>query len=78
MKIKILEILTELRPEYDFAQDGLDFVMDGMLDSFDIVSLVDAIEENFGVAIAGADIVPENFATIEAIEKIIGCSKKVK
>lgn len=70
MKQKIIEILNEIRPEFDFSQD-VDFVEEGMLDSFDIVSLVDSIETEFGILISGVDVVPENFSNIDAIIKTI-------
>ena len=75
MKEKIIEILTELRPEFDFTED-VDFIEEGMLDSFDIVSLVDEIESAFGVAISGADVVSSNFCSVEAICKTIEKNKK--
>lgn len=67
MKERIIQILNELRPEFDFSEEGLDFIEEGMLDSFDIVSLVDEIESAFGVAISGTDVIPEKFCSIEAI-----------
>lgn len=76
MKEKIIEILTELRPEFDFSEEGLDFIEEGMLDSFDIVSLVDEIESAFGVAIGGADVLPENFCSVEAICETIKRNQK--
>lgn len=76
MKEQIIKILTELRPEFDFTQEGVDFIEEGMLDSFDIVSLVDSIENEFGVAISGADVVPENFCSIDAISKTIEKNRK--
>ena len=66
MKEKIIEILTELRPEFDFTED-VNFIEEGMLDSFDVVSLVDELEGQFGIKIDGVDVVPENFSTIESI-----------
>lgn len=66
MKEKIIKILSDIRPEFDFSQN-VDFIEEGMLDSFDIVTLVDAIEEECGVAILGSDILPENFCSIDAI-----------
>ncbi len=75
MNEKIIEILTELRPEFDFTE-SVDFIEEGMLDSFDIVSLVDEIETSFGVAISGADVIPENFCSIEAICETIKRNQK--
>lgn len=76
MKEKIFEILTDLRPEFDFAQEGINFIEEGMLDSFDLVALVTDLEQHFGVTIDGVDVVPENFETVEAIEQLIKRSKK--
>ena len=76
MKEQIIKILTGLRPEFDFTQEGLDFIEEGMLDSFDIVSLVDSIESEIGVAISGADVLPENFCSIDAICETIERNKK--
>lgn len=67
---KIYEILTELRPEFDYRQSN-DFIADGLLDSFDIISLVSELDENFNVSIDALDIVPENFGSVEAIAKVI-------
>jgi len=75
MEEKIIKILTELRPEFDFRQK-VDFIAEGMLDSFDIVSLVDAIENEFDVQISGTDVIPENFNSVESILKTIQNSHK--
>jgi acyl carrier protein len=76
MKEKIIEILTELRPEFDFKTENTHFITKGMLDSFDIISLVSDIEENFDVAIDGAQILPENFDSIQAIINLIDKNKE--
>ena len=46
MNDQIMSMLNELRPEFDFT-DSDDFVMDGLLDSFDIISLVSMLEETY-------------------------------
>lgn len=71
MKEQIIKILTELRPEFDFSQEGVNFIEEGMLDSFDIVSLVDALDTEFDIVIDGVDILPENFSSIEAIANLL-------
>lgn len=76
MKEKVLEILANLRPEFDFTAD-VNFIEEGMLDSFDIVTLVSEIEDNCGVAISGADILPENFASVDAIVDLINKSSNL-
>lgn len=76
MKEKIIKILTDLRPEFDFTQEGINFIEEGMLDSFDLVALVTDLEQHFGVTIDGVDVVPENFENVEAIEQLINRSKR--
>ncbi|MDE7382171.1 MAG: acyl carrier protein [Muribaculaceae bacterium] len=75
MKEKILEILVGLRPEFDFTQ-SVNFIEEGMLDSFDVVSLVSELEDKFGILIDGEDIIPENFSSIDAIIRIVEKSEK--
>jgi len=70
MREQIVKILTELRPEFDFNQD-VDFIEEGMLDSFDVVNLVSELDALFGISIDGVDILPENFASVEAIENLL-------
>lgn len=70
MKDKILNMLKEIRPEFDFTSSD-DFVEDGYLDSFDVVTIVSMIEEEFGVLIRGLDVLPENFSNLDAICKLI-------
>lgn len=67
---RIREILVDIRPEYDFFED-VNFIEAGMLDSFDVISLVTDIEEKFGIQIDGSDILPENFCSIDSIKNLI-------
>ena len=71
MKDKIIKILTELRPEFDFTQEGVNFIEEGMLDSFDMVNLVSELDATYGISIDGVDILPENFSTVEAIVALL-------
>ena len=64
------EILKEIRPEFDFNASK-DFIGDGMLDSFDVVTLVSALDKNYGISIPGTDIVPENFQNVQTIEVLL-------
>ena len=66
----IKKMLEELRPEFNFDESE-NFIEDGLLDSFDVVSLITMIEENFQVSIDGMDIVPENFVDYKSILSLI-------
>lgn len=70
MEEKVLEILKEIRPEFDF-ETSTNFVEDGYLDSFDVVTVVSEIEDKFHVLINGLEVLPENFESIEAICNLI-------
>lgn len=71
MKEQIIKILTELRPEFDFTQESVDFIEEGMLDSFDLVTLVSELDNTFGISIDGVDILPENFSSVDAIAALL-------
>jgi len=66
----IAEILKDIRPEADFSQSQ-NFLADGMLDSFDVVTLVSDLDKAYGISISGLDVVPENFQNIASIQKLL-------
>ncbi|MBQ1681437.1 MULTISPECIES: phosphopantetheine-binding protein [Agathobacter] len=67
---ELLEILNDLHPDVDFTTEtGL---IDNMiLDSFDIVTLISEISENFDVTISAEYIIPENFNSAQALYALI-------
>ncbi len=77
MEEKIFSILKEIRPEFDFEESD-NFVEDGYLDSFDIVTLVSELETTFGVIIDGLDVLPENFETVQDICNLVCKYKEEK
>jgi len=66
----VQEVLKGIRPEFDFTTSE-DFIADGMLDSFDVITLISELDQNYGISIVGADILPENVRNLEAIEKLL-------
>jgi len=66
----VLEVLKGIRPEFDFTTSE-DFIADGMLDSFDVVTLVSELDQSYGISIAGTDILPENVRNIAAIKQLL-------
>ena len=70
MRDSIIDILSKLRPEFDFTAD-VDFIEEGMLDSFDVISLVDELENHFGIRIDGLDVLPENFSSVDGIIRLL-------
>ena len=67
---QLMDILTEVNSDVDYETcDTL--VDDGILDSFDIVSIVGELNDTFDIEITPVDIVPENFNTAEAMWEMI-------
>lgn len=71
MKEQIIKILTEARPEFDFTQENSEFIDNGMLDSFDIITVVSDLEIEFKISISAENIIPENFNSIQSIENLL-------
>lgn len=65
-----MRILFELSSDIDFeTEDAL--IDGGMLDSFDIVTLVAEIDDAFGIEIPAEALIPENFNSAKAIFALI-------
>ena len=67
---KLLSILSGLHPDVDFLTCG-DLIGGGVLDSFDIVTIVADVDGAYGVAIPAEEIVPENFRSAAALFALI-------
>ncbi len=67
---KLLEILSNIRPDVDFENET-ELIDDGILDSFDVVSIISEIDEQFGVQIRITELDPENFNSARAIWNLI-------
>ena len=63
------KILEEIRPDVDFEKES-QLVDDGILDSFDIVSIVSELNDHFDIAIRVSELSPENFNSAEAIYRM--------
>ncbi len=67
---KLLELLKGIRPDVDFENETA-LIDDGILDSFDVVSIISEIDDVFGVQIRINELDPENFNSVEAILNLI-------
>lgn len=70
MKEKLMEILEDLRPDVDFESEK-QLITDGILESFDIVSLVAELCDEFEIELRVEDLVPDNFNSIEGMLDLI-------
>ena len=63
---EIIDILQEIKPGIDYAHCST-LIDDGMLDSFDIISLVNELCAEFDITIPGTQIIPANFNSAAAM-----------
>ena len=66
----LLEILEETRPDVDFEAENA-LIDDKLLGSFDIISIVQEMNEAFDVDIDVEDLEPYNFNTVDAMLELI-------
>lgn len=67
---QILKILREVRPDVEFEKEKK-LIDDGILDSFDIITIVSEFNETFDIDIDVEDLEPVNFNTVEAMQQLI-------
>lgn len=67
---KLLAILKDIRPDVDFENET-ELIDNGILDSFDVVSIISEIDDVFGVQIRINELDPENFNSAENICTLI-------
>lgn len=63
---KLMEILEDIQPDADFDTCET-LIDDGVLDLFAILSIVSELQDEFGITITPADIIPENFNSAKAL-----------
>lgn len=67
---KVINILNSVKEGIDYAKEE-ELVTSGLLDSFDIVTLVAKLNDEFDIEISVSDIVPENFESAESIYNMV-------
>ena len=70
IKEVLLEVLGELHPDVNFETED-ELVERKIIDSFDIVTIIARIDEEFDVAIPADKIVPEHFNSMEALAQLV-------
>ncbi len=67
---ELLTILEDLHPEVDF-DTCTTLIDDGILDSFDIVTIVAEVDAAYDVAIPAEELIPENFNSAQRLYALI-------
>ena len=70
MESELREILEEIRPDIDFDAET-QLIDGGILDSFDIVTLVAEINARLDIAIPAEELIPENFNSEDALLELL-------
>ncbi len=67
---ELIRILEEVRPDIDFSAEK-SLIDGGVLDSFDIITIVGELNDAFDIEINVADLLPENFNSAEAMWELV-------
>ena len=77
---RLLEILSEIKENVDFSSCAAaaplsstctTLIDDGILDSFDILQIISALNEEYDISIPASEIMPQNFNSAEALYKMV-------
>lgn len=68
-------LLASIRPDVDFENETA-LIDEGILDSFDVVSIISALDDEFGVQVRISELDPDNFNSAQAIWDLIQSLKK--
>ena len=67
---RIIEILKSVHPEIDYeSENGL--IDKRIFDSFDVVTIVGELMDEFDIEITAEHMIPENFNSAEAICNLV-------
>ena len=67
---EVIEMLEGVREGVDY-ENSTDLVDARKIDSFDILAIVSAIDDEFDVAVPAKEIIPDNFNSTEAMMEMI-------
>ena len=67
---RLYEILSSIRSNVDFENE-VSLIDSGILDSFDIISIIAEVNDAFEIEISADDISPENFNSAKALYALI-------
>ncbi|WP_288507178.1 phosphopantetheine-binding protein [uncultured Treponema sp.] len=70
MKNKVMEILQDVRADVDFEKETK-LIDDKILESFDIISLVAELNDEFEIEIGPKELTAENFNSVNSIISMI-------
>lgn len=66
----MIELLEDVKGNVDY-ENCTTLVDDRVLDSFDILSIISSINDEFDVSVLAKDIVPDNFNSAQAMLEMV-------
>ncbi len=66
MDENFIDILSEIKEDVDFENETA-LIDDGILDSFDILQIISALNEEYDISIPASEIVPDNFNSAKTL-----------
>lgn len=70
MKSKVMEILQDVRADVDFENETK-LIDNKVLESFDIISLVGELSDEFGIEIGPKEMTAQNFNSVDLITAMV-------
>lgn len=67
---ELIEILEDIKPGVNFKEET-SLIGEEVLDSFDIVTLVTKLNDEYDIEISPSDLIPENFESADKIYNLI-------
>ena len=66
----MIELLSDIKDNVDY-ETCTTLVDDHILDSFDIISIISSIDEEFDVSVPAKEIIPENFNSAQSLVAMV-------
>ena len=67
---ELLEVLQDVKDDADF-ENCTTLIDDGVLDSFDLLQIIAALNDTYDISIPASEIVPANFNSAEAMYRMV-------
>ncbi len=67
---ELIELLSDIKDDVDFETETA-LIDDGILDSFDILQIISALNDEYDISIPASEIVPDNFNSAESLYNMV-------
>ena len=67
---ELIKILEEIKDDVNF-RECTNLIDGGYLDSFDILQVISALNEEYDISIPASEIIPKNFNSAEALYAMV-------